>query len=74
MHQPLHAADDGDKGGNDVHVTIGRERANLHKVWDADVVQALGYDTGADRRRPGTRRHAGAAQGLGRGHACRLGQ
>lgn len=45
VHQPLHAADDGDRGGNDVHVSIGRERASLHKVWDADVVQALGYDT-----------------------------
>ncbi len=47
VHQPLHAADDGDRGGNDVHVSMGRERASLHKVWDADVVQALGYDTGA---------------------------
>jgi hypothetical protein len=46
IHQPLHAADDGDRGGNDVHVGMGRERASLHKVWDADVVQALGYDTG----------------------------
>ncbi len=46
IHQPLHAADDGDRGGNDVHVAMGRERASLHKVWDADVVQALGYDTG----------------------------
>ena len=46
VHQPLHAADDGDRGGNDVHVSMGRERASLHKVWDTDVVQALGYDTG----------------------------
>ena len=46
IHQPLHAADDGDRGGNDVHVAMGRERASLHKVWDTDVVQALGYDTG----------------------------
>jgi hypothetical protein len=47
VHQPLHAADDGDRGGNDVHVSIGRERANLHKVWDVDVVQSQGFDTGA---------------------------
>jgi len=46
VHQPLHAADDGDRGGNDVHVGIGRERATLHKVWDVDVVQGLGFDTG----------------------------
>ena len=45
MHQPLHAADDGDRGGNDVHVSIGHERASLHKVWDVDVVEALGFDT-----------------------------
>jgi hypothetical protein len=44
VHQPLHAADDGDRGGNDVHVSIGRERATLHKVWDVDVVQGLGFD------------------------------
>ena len=47
VHQPLHAADDGDRGGNDVNVSMGHERASLHKVWDADVVQALGYDTDA---------------------------
>ena len=47
VHQPLHAADNGDRGGNDVHVSIGRERANLHKVWDVDVVQGLSFDTGA---------------------------
>jgi hypothetical protein len=45
VHQPLHAADDGDRGGNDIHVAIGRERATLHKVWDADVVAVLGHDT-----------------------------
>jgi hypothetical protein len=48
IHQPLHAADDGDRGGNDVHVAMGRERASLHKVWDADVVQGIGLDLGQD--------------------------
>lgn len=47
MHQPLHAVDAGDRGGNDVQVAIGRQRANLHKVWDADVVEALGLEAGA---------------------------
>jgi hypothetical protein len=46
VHQPLHAVDNGDRGGNDVHVSIGRERATLHKVWDVDVVQELGFNTG----------------------------
>jgi hypothetical protein len=46
LHQPLHAEDNDDKGGNDVRVYIGRERASLHRVWDSDVVEALGPDTG----------------------------
>ena len=47
VHQPLHAEDDKDRGGNDVHVRIGRERANLHRVWDVDVVEGLGFDPDA---------------------------
>ncbi|MGE0717559.1 MAG: S1/P1 nuclease [Alphaproteobacteria bacterium] len=41
MHQPLHAGDDGDRGGNDVKVRIGERETNLHAVWDFDVVAAL---------------------------------
>lgn len=44
VHQPLHAEDDDDKGGNQVHVRMGRERASLHKLWDVDVVEPLGPD------------------------------
>jgi hypothetical protein len=46
VHQPLHAEDNDDKGGNQVRVTLGRERANLHRVWDADVVEVQGVDAG----------------------------
>lgn len=46
IHQPLHAEDNDDKGGNQVRVTMGRERANLHRVWDADVVEVQGRDSG----------------------------
>jgi hypothetical protein len=42
VHQPLHAEDNDDKGGNQVHVRIGRMRANLHRLWDADVIAPLG--------------------------------
>jgi hypothetical protein len=28
-------------------VRIGRERASLHKIWDADVVEPLGPDSAA---------------------------
>jgi hypothetical protein len=47
VHQPLHAQDNDDKGGNAVRVEIGRERANLHRVWDVDVVEAMGFDPDA---------------------------
>ena len=42
IHQPLHAADNRDRGGNGVHVILGRRRETLHAVWDVDVVRALG--------------------------------
>ena len=44
VHQPLHAEDNDDKGGNQVHLRLGRERASLHKLWDVDVVEPLGPD------------------------------
>jgi hypothetical protein len=47
VHQPLHAEDNDDKGGNQVRVYLGRERANLHRVWDANTVEVLGFDTAA---------------------------
>jgi hypothetical protein len=44
LHQPLHCADNHDRGGNEVNVMIGRRHENLHAVWDDNVVQALGRD------------------------------
>src|ERR1700744_163682 len=44
LHQPLHAADRHDKGGNGFAVLEGRRRSNLQRVWDQDVVEALGPD------------------------------
>ena len=44
LHQPLHCADNRDRGGNEVTVVIGAEQTNLHAVWDIDVVAALGQD------------------------------
>jgi hypothetical protein len=38
VHQPLHAGDNEDRGGNQVRVVMGRERANLHRIWDADAI------------------------------------
>ena len=50
LHQPLHAADRHDKGGNrrDRAIRAGA-RTNLHRVWDEDVVEALGPDPWRDR-------------------------
>ena len=42
IHQPLHAADNHDRGGNAVRVVLRNRRANLHEVWDVDVVRTLG--------------------------------
>jgi hypothetical protein len=43
LHQPLHAADHHDRGGNCVALAAPHgEAANLHAYWDLDVVDALG--------------------------------
>ena len=46
VHQPLHAEDNDDKGGNDIRIYMGRKRASLHRMWDSDVAEALGQDSG----------------------------
>jgi hypothetical protein len=42
IHQPLHAADNGDQGGNRVAVALEgvrtRGRENLHRAWDTELV------------------------------------
>jgi hypothetical protein len=43
LHQPLHASDDHDRGGNDKRVGAAGMRANtLHHYWDTDFVEQLG--------------------------------
>jgi S1/P1 Nuclease len=43
LHQPLHAADNNDRGGSDVSVVLEgmrtRGRETLHRAWDNDLVQ-----------------------------------
>jgi hypothetical protein len=43
IHQPLHAGDGWDRGGNETMVRLGRRKqpTNLHRVWDSDVVKPL---------------------------------
>lgn len=43
LHQPLHAADNHDRGGNSVHVSgITHRSATLHHAWDTVFVRKLG--------------------------------
>ena len=51
VHQPLHAADKGDEGGNRTIVYLRGKRTNLHHVWYNDVVGGLGSDPSAAARR-----------------------
>ena len=45
LHQPLHASDDHDRGGNDKRVSApGFKAGNLHHYWDTEFVEQLGPD------------------------------
>jgi hypothetical protein len=47
LHQPLHAADHHDRGGNCIGLSRPHEQAaNLHTYWDVEVVEALGDSPG----------------------------
>ncbi len=50
IHQPLHAANDEDRGGNCVPVESRYRETNLHAVWDSTVVRGLEY--GIDSGQP----------------------
>lgn len=38
LHQPLHAGNGTDKGGNDIRVTFNGRPTNLHALWDSGLV------------------------------------
>jgi hypothetical protein len=45
LHQPLHASDDNDRGGNSKKVSAaGFHAGNLHHFWDTSFVEELGPD------------------------------
>jgi hypothetical protein len=45
LHQPLHASDDRDQGGNLKRVSArGMPAGNLHHYWDTEFVRRLGRD------------------------------
>lgn len=51
LHQPLHAGDGTDRGGNDLEVSWFRGSTNLHSVWDTKLVDdsQLSFTEYADR-------------------------
>ncbi len=65
LHQPLHAGEKGDKGGNDVHVSYGvyaPPKLNLHSVWDGLLAErAITSGPSLVRRYPPATRRAMAA-------------
>lgn len=38
-HQPLHAGEDHDKGGNETWIRLGRRKVNWHSAWDAGILE-----------------------------------
>ncbi len=49
IHQPLHAANDADRGGNCVRVDSHSKEKDLHAVWDTTVVRRLERDVDSGR-------------------------
>lgn len=39
LHQPLHAGNGNDRGGNDIKVTWFGAQTNLHAVWDSALIE-----------------------------------
>jgi nuclease S1 len=42
LHQPLHVADNSDRGGNRRMVYLEGDSTNLHKVWDGELLERQG--------------------------------
>lgn len=40
LHQPLHAGNGTDRGGNDFKVSYFSEPSNLHRVWDTQMIES----------------------------------
>jgi len=49
VHQPLHAENSNDRGGNEIHVMYYNKKTNLHAVWDGGVIEhQYGWTLGRD--------------------------
>ncbi|HTE42805.1 MAG TPA: S1/P1 nuclease [Steroidobacteraceae bacterium] len=70
MHQPLHIADNKDRGGNDTYVELPREKnaRRLHEAWDVSFVKLnVGRRSEANFAHDLIRKHAGARASWERG-------
>jgi hypothetical protein len=47
LHQPLHVADNHDRGGNQRTVYLEGDSTNLHKVWDGQILEHQGLTESA---------------------------
>lgn len=66
LHQPLHAGEKGDKGGNDVAATYGRyapPHFNLHSIWDGPLAERAATTGGSLVHRYAPRVRAAIAAG-----------
>jgi hypothetical protein len=71
VHQPLHAADHHDRGGNCVLLAVPQGQAtNLHAYWDVDVVEALGHTPEQIADKLDARLSGGEKKKWGRGTAA----
>ncbi|MDH5834573.1 S1/P1 nuclease [Luteimonas kalidii] len=44
IHQPMHAGNARDRGGNTVQVQLHGKGTNLHRVWDGELLKSAGLD------------------------------
>lgn len=51
VHQPLHAGNRDDRGGNDFQTNLKGEGTNLHAVWDYHILRRADLNMSAYRRR-----------------------
>lgn len=51
VHQPMHAGNARDRGGNTVQVNIDGEGSNLHALWDGKLLTSAGLREDAYERR-----------------------
>lgn len=71
VHQPLHASDHQDRGGNCVRIALGGVRtSNLHAYWDTGVLEPLGSDTQAAATQLSARITPAQAAAWARGRAA----